>query len=53
MILLASRIVARFNSFFRDSIGNLGHVLSQHVIVGICKDTCYFDGYGNGYRGGP
>ncbi len=50
MILIASRIALRFNDFFRDSLGNLGHVLSQNLIVGICKDQCFFANYDNFYR---
>lgn len=53
MVLLSARIVTRFGNFFRDSVGNLGHVLSQNVIVGVCPRTCFFEGYGNGYRGAP
>ncbi|MBY0516140.1 MAG: hypothetical protein K2P81_04485 [Bacteriovoracaceae bacterium] len=53
MVLIASKISARFNTFFRDSIGNLGHVLSQNLSVGVCKSNCFFAGYGNGYTGAP
>lgn len=53
MVLLSARIVTRFGNFFRDSVGNLGHVLSQNVIVGVCPRTCFFEGYGNGFRGAP
>ncbi|MCE3012526.1 MAG: hypothetical protein LW878_05610 [Proteobacteria bacterium] len=50
MILIASRIAVRFNDFFRDSLGNLGHVLSQNLIVGICETQCFFSSYENFYR---
>jgi hypothetical protein len=53
MVLLASRIASRFNSFFRDSIGNLGHVLSQNLIVGVCDKSCFYNGYGNRHSGSP
>lgn len=50
MVLISAKIVSRFNSFFRDSIGNLGHVLSRNVTVGVCARQCFFGGYRNGFQ---
>jgi len=50
MVLIAAKIVTRFNDFFRDSVGNLGHVLSRNLTVGICPSECFFSGYKNGYE---
>jgi hypothetical protein len=49
MVILASRIVTRFNTFFRDSTGNLGHVLSRNLTVGVCPEQCFFGNYKNGF----
>lgn len=35
--------------FIRDSFGNLAHVLSLNLTVGVCKDQCFYQGYSNGY----
>ena len=50
MVLIAAKIVNRFNSFFRDSVGNLGHVLSRNLSVGMCPTECFFNGYKNGFK---
>lgn len=50
---LAIAITGRMTDFFRDSSGNLAHVLSQNLIVGVCKTECFFGGYLNGYNGTP
>ncbi len=50
MVLIATQILNRFNVFFRDSTGNLAHVLSTNLMVGICDQHCFFAGYKNGYK---
>ncbi len=50
MILLATQILSRFNGFFRDSLGNLAHVLSTNLTVGICPQKCFYGSYRNGYK---
>jgi hypothetical protein len=49
MIFVSSKVITKFGDFFRDSIGNLSHVLSMHLQVGICSKNCFFSGYYNGY----
>lgn len=39
-----------FTSFMRDSMGNLGHVLTTNLMTGTCANDCFFAGYRNGYR---
>jgi hypothetical protein len=50
MILLSTQILSRFTGFFRDSIGNLAHVLSTNLTVGICPTKCFYGGYRNGFK---
>jgi hypothetical protein len=47
-IMISLKIVQVFTDFMRDSMGNLGHVLSTHLNVGICEKNCFFGGYKNG-----
>jgi hypothetical protein len=50
LLLLSLKMVGGFTDFMRDSIGNLGHVLSVNLTTGICKEECFFDGYRNGFK---
>jgi hypothetical protein len=50
-IMLGLQITGKFANFFRDQLGKVGHVLSTHLVVGVCKDNCFFGGYKNGYEG--
>ena len=50
MMLLSSKLLLGFTDFMRDSVGNLGHVLSVNLTVGVCPEECFFDAYGNGFR---
>jgi hypothetical protein len=52
MILFSAKVLTRFNDFFRDSIGNLAHVLSQYLIVGVCPTQCFYGSYKNFHKGG-
>lgn len=49
--LLGTSITNMFTDFFRDSMGKVGHALSTNLNVGICAQTCFFQGYKNGFRG--
>lgn len=49
-VVVLVKIVNTLGTFFTDSVGNLGHVLSVNLKVGVCKNYCYFSGYKNGYR---
>lgn len=53
IVFLAFKLVATFTTFFRDSVGNVGHVLSTHLNVGVCARGCFFGGYKNGYQRTP
>ena len=48
VILLSVKIVGIFTDFMRDSMGNMGHVLSTYLAVGVCERNCFFTGYKNG-----
>lgn len=47
---LTYKMVGGFTSFMTDSIGNLGHVLSYNLTVGVCAEECFYSGYKNGYQ---
>ena len=47
---LGIKATTLFKNFFRDEMGKIGHVLSTHLIVGVCPANCFFDNYKNGYR---
>jgi len=51
IILLSIKIVNLFTDFMRDSMGNLGHVLTNYLTVGVCESKCFFGGYKNGFGG--
>ena len=51
VVVLGFKITNLFTNFFRDSMGNVGHVLSSHLTVGICPEDCFFGGYANSYGG--
>ncbi len=48
LIILTSKIAFTFRDFMRDSVGNLGHVLSLNLTVGVCEEQCFFKQYANG-----
>jgi hypothetical protein len=50
LIILSSKLVTGFTDFMRESVGNLGHVLSVNLTVGVCPRDCFFGGYRNGYK---
>jgi hypothetical protein len=50
-LILGFKISNKFTNFFRDSMGNVGHVLSMNLTVGVCPRSCFFSGYVNGYDG--
>jgi hypothetical protein len=51
VVFIGFKISNLFSNFFRDSMGNVGHVLSTNVTVGVCPQQCYFEGYVNGFSG--
>lgn len=54
-VLLSFQITEKFANFFKDQMGKVGHVLSTHLMVGVCPINCWHKGYNNGYLsgGGP
>lgn len=50
IISISIKMVGAFSEFMRDSVGNLGHVLSMNLTVGVCKDQCFYGGFKNGYN---
>jgi hypothetical protein len=48
IISISIKMVGGFSDFMRDSVGNLGHVLTMNLTVGVCKEQCFFGGYRNG-----
>ena len=49
LVLVSTKLIGAFTDFMRDSVGNLGHVLSMNLTTGVCKDQCFFSNYRNGY----
>jgi hypothetical protein len=47
-VMILVKVVNAFAAFMGDSVGNLGHVLSINLKVGVCRERCFFDGYKNG-----
>ena len=50
IIGVSVKLIGSFTDFFRDSMGNLGHVLTMNLMVGVCSDDCFFAGYKNGSK---
>lgn len=50
IISITIKMVTAFSEFMRDSVGNLGHVLSMNLTVGVCRDQCFFKGFKNGHN---
>jgi hypothetical protein len=48
LVILGTRLVAGFTDFMRESIGNLGHVMSLNMSTGVCQKQCFYTGYQNG-----
>jgi hypothetical protein len=49
IVMLGFEVTRRFTNFFSDQMGRVGHVLSSHLIIGVCPTKCFFAGYSNGY----
>ena len=50
VITLSSRLVGNFTDFMRSSVGNLGHVMTINLTVGVCERNCFFGNYRNGFE---
>ena len=49
LILVSIKLVGAFSTFMRDSMGNLGHVMTMNLTTGVCKKECFYPSYKNGY----
>jgi hypothetical protein len=47
MSLFAIALMKNFSGFMATSVGNLAFVLQQHLSIGVCKDHCWQETYGN------
>ena len=52
-IILGFNVISKYTDFFSDSMGNVSHVLSSHLSIGICPTECWFRAYENSYSGSP
>lgn len=50
IVSISIKMVGAFSGFMRDSVGNLGHVLSMNLSVGVCSKQCFYGGFKNGYE---
>lgn len=47
-VVVSFKIITTFRDFFQDSMGSLGHILTIHLMTGVCEQNCFFAGYKNG-----
>lgn len=50
LMTISLTLVNSFTGFMTSNIGNLSHVLSYNLSVGVCREECFFSSYRNGYR---
>ena len=50
LMILSIKMIGGFTEFMTGSIGNLGHVLTYNLSVGVCNEECFFAGYKNGFQ---
>lgn len=50
IVSISIKMVTAFSEFMRDNVGNLGHVLTMNLTVGVCKEQCFYGGFKNGYQ---
>ncbi len=46
--MISFAMVKKVGEFMGDQVGSLAHVLSIHLSVGVCKDSCFYSQYVNG-----
>lgn len=49
-VMLGFEVTKRFTNFFSGQMGRVGHVLSTHLVIGVCPTECFYAGYRNGYK---
>ncbi len=47
-VIVSFKIITGFRGFFQSSMGSLGHILTIHLMTGVCSNNCFFAGYENG-----
>lgn len=50
LLTISINLVSSFTTFMSDNVGNLGHVISYNLSVGVCDEECFYPSYRNGYR---
>ena len=45
LVLVSIKLVGAFSDFMRDSVGNLGHVLTMNLTTGVCQKDGFFSNY--------
>ena len=50
MALIGIKFVQGVGNYMGKSVGNLAHVLSVNLTVGVCEDRCFFRAYDNGHN---
>lgn len=51
-IILGFNIVNKYTDFFRDAMASFSHVLTNHLVIGVCDKDCWTKAYVNRYLGG-
>lgn len=46
-VLVLTKVINSLADFMADSVGNLGHVVTVNLQVGVCPERCFFSGYKN------
>lgn len=50
LLVLAVKMVGGFTDYMTGTLGNLGHVLTYNLSVGVCKSECFYPGHFNGKK---
>ena len=50
LLTITLQLVRGFTGFMTNTLGNLGHVLSYNLSVGVCESECFYSSYKNGFR---
>lgn len=50
LVMISSKVLISFTDFMRESVGGLGHTMTMNLMVGICKEECFYSNYKNGYK---
>ena len=50
IMTLAVKMIGGFTDFMTGTVGNLGHVLTYNLSVGVCAEECFYPGHKNGKK---